>query len=45
MSFGKTGAAQKDRRKKIGFAPRNNCDPGTEVPGTRIEPAHGAGVL
>ena len=45
ISFGKAGAAQKDHRKKIGFAPHNNCDPGIETPGTRIEPVHVTGVL
>ena len=30
-SFGKPEAAQKDHRKKIGFAPHINCDPGVEA--------------
>ncbi len=45
MSFGKAGVAQKDHRRKIGFAPHNNCDPAIEPPDTRIEPVHGTGVL
>jgi hypothetical protein len=30
INFGKAGAVQKDRRKKIGFAPWKLCDPGVE---------------
>jgi hypothetical protein len=45
MRSGKAGAARKDRRKKIGFTPQNNCDPGFEPPSTWIEPVQGTRVL
>jgi hypothetical protein len=45
MSFGKAGTAQKDHRMKIGFAPRNNCDPGIERRSTGIKPVHATGML
>jgi hypothetical protein len=45
MSFGKAGVAQKDHRKKIGFAPPNNCNPGFESAGAWIEPFHWTEVL
>src|SRR5580704_18907538 len=39
MSCGKPGAVPKDRRKRIGFMPRNNCEPAVTVPDAALPDA------